>query len=225
MMRSFYISIFLFFSICDLTSAQCTDDCINEIGPHFFQVILDGAFSDRSMGQTFTSCRDGVIDSLYLNLSSLNTVSEIGVTYEVRLDIEPGSGVDNNPMSSSFLSPGSLTTTFTTTATNYRGLVSIQLPTLYPVSNGTKYRFEITHKAGPDRLRVAARNPGIYGDGELVGITGLYSPNADLDFKLTYGEAVPQNVPTISQWGMIILTLILTIFSIRAISFKTKPLL
>ncbi|MFK7908644.1 MAG: IPTL-CTERM sorting domain-containing protein [Chitinophagales bacterium] len=81
------------------------------------------------------------------------------------------------------------------------------MATPFPVSSGTTYRFVVDNTSGDTQLRFTGNE---YADGNLVtGGNGYANPN-DLDFEInmTISAVAPTGIPTLSEWGLIVLALL-----------------
>lgn len=182
--------------------AQCDDISINLIDGAGFQVNTTPPFIPRSVGQTFTSCRDLPIESIVIRPNSNNLVT--GDNFTLNVGIEPGSGEDLIPLSTSTFEIPTL------------GAMTITIPLTSPLPtvSGEVYRFTITNPVIGGRLTLGASNPGDYSEGTLVGINRNYSPNVDLDFQVNYGEPSAESIPTLSQWMLFILGLVIASYAV-----------
>jgi len=151
------------------------------------------------MGQSFVACENGNITSILVGFSAQPKTAG---TVELYLDEDPGSGtlLTETPVASWIQA-----TDFTS---NTR--ITFNLSTLFPaLDNGTLYRFAVKNTTGGFvRVRGTAAND--YPDGTLIFPSGNPISNADMDFEVNMSSSIaPQNnVPTLSQWGLIILALL-----------------
>ncbi len=157
------------------------------------------ATANNANGQIFTACEDAEIISLSV---TANQVSPSGSgTYDLYIDVEPGNGMSiptTTPVATlNFISnPGSLE------------VITFTLATPFPISNGTVYRFFIDFPAN-NFLRLQTGND--YAGGDFVADNSTHVVGTDLDFQINTQapSASPAGIPTLSEWGLIILALLL----------------
>ena len=185
----FCMAIFLTFSP-SFIHAQCTVHDADLVG------IASGGNKTINLqsGQTFLACADGEVTSISVSVFGGSRAG----TYELYIDEDPGAGVllTATPAASTVQS-----TNITTSAT-----LTFDLDTPYPVSDdGTLYRFSITNTSNSYRL---ARENDNYADGTLIDESGNQDAAYDLDFEVSI-QASPTPIPTLSEWSLIILALLL----------------
>lgn len=198
--KTLTICMLCLFASLDYLQAQ---DClVNQI-----HTLNNGNFdanTSNANGQTFTACEDAEIISLSVTANSTSGPgpSPAG-TYDLYIDVDPGSGMSiptTTPVATlNFISnPGSLE------------VITFTLATPFPISDGTLYRFFIDFPAN-NFLRLQTGND--YTGGNFVADNLSLSASVDLDFQINTQppSATPPatDVPTLSEWGLIILALLL----------------
>ena len=198
-----FISFVLFLG-SQFTYAQCTID--NLTGG----TINNGPFD--FLGQTFIPCQDGEISSI--SVTAAASQNPLGV-YELYLAIEPGDGnsIPNTPVAS---------LDFSSSNPPNNSTITFNLASPFPVTTTNTYRFIVDNTSGDVRLRLGQP----YSDGSRVQNNNLQGN--DLDFEVVIQPpSLNPDVPTLSEWGLIILALLLmtlgTIYLIQSKKeFKVK---
>lgn len=206
-------SLFFLFSIIVSSILPLSGQQIHGIENHG---VTGFVRNDIRVGQTFMNNEDGQVNSVSFVIPA-NGVGD----WEFYIGEEPGEGM---------LIPGPAYQDFSITTL---GIITVPLNTPFSISAGKTYRFEIIPKTilPLSFYRINAFHPawmgsdyngghevldGVYFDGNHVQIT----PNAgfnlgrtnllnDLDFGISISPAPPIPIPTLSQWGLIILTLVI----------------
>lgn len=177
-------------------NAQCT---VHGVGTENSGVDLGaGDF----LGQTFEACQTGEITSISLALAPDNVAG----THNLRIGASP------NPPTA--LLGGAVYQTFTT-AGGAESL-TITLGTPFPVIAGNTYAFEFELGANMSALAGFNIPGGDYPDGNVYqfGTSDMvfidFDRLIDLDFEVAI--APPVAVPTLSQWGLFFLSLLILTF-------------
>jgi len=146
-------------------------------------------------GQTFMACQTGYITSIQLNLFGLGT-------YNLRLAKPTGGKLSN------------IYQTFTAKQQPEPTIINLNIP--FPVIAGVIYELQFDHQSQPYPV-FGVVGGGDYPDGQatLDGVPYPGPTNSDLDFGVTIQPTLP--IPTLGQWGLINLGLILGIFGAAAI--------
>ena len=172
------------------------------------------------VGQTFEACLSGNVTEVAIKMDDNNTY--VG-TMNFWIAAEPG---DGNTIG------GSPYQTFEIVNANLDGVYSITPNPPFYVTNGSVYRVEFSPiDGGTSRIdaNASGQAPNInsYPDGTLVAEGDYQDPSAaagimfaDLNFRVSI-EFV-EIVPTLSEWGIIILGLCLLIFGV--VTFKMRVL-
>ncbi len=180
--------------------AQCS---VHTIGTSNFDGEWD-ALGDIA-GQTFQACQTGDITSISIGLggdavANTNNILRIGAI---------------TPPVSSVMGIGTYQTFNTPSGA---GTLVITLSTPFPVIAGNNYAFEVENGGGNDwNFLLSTAND--YADGNLYQDVPAFggfnsfsgAPNADLDFEVNIqpSSSSSTDVPTLSEWGLIILALLL----------------
>ena len=178
---------------------------------------------NAGVGQTFEACLSGNITTVDIKMDATNTYSGV---INLWIGAEPGDGNQ--------IAGGPVYQTFNVLNTDLDGAYNIVLNIPFPVINGNQYRIAFAPAAaGAARFDINASgqapNIDCYPDGTMTGSSGQYfnpsaDPNilfADLNYRVTI-EFV-EIVPTMSQWSLIILALILMILASLAVRSKLVP--
>lgn len=188
----FFCIVLLFYITPQVINAQCT--------PHTADAgngFLVTRSANELQGQTFLACADGEITSV-----SIGFISPSGAgTYELYLAIDPGNGMPITPTPvASIMQAGAFGPSLT-----------FNLNNPFPVlDDGTLYRLAVTNTTNNFAMRVNV--PSDYADGDFVNRFNNYNSDFDLDFEVNIqppSSSNPTSVPTLSQWGLIILALLL----------------
>ncbi len=179
--------------------------CLFLFAPYFAQACSINGIDSNGTGlgsgpgnvlfaQTFVACETGVVTSV----SFRNHTNGTAGTNNFKI------GTSTNPPSS--LLGGGVYQTF---ASNGGGeTITITLSTPFAVTSGSVYVFEV--QSTTNSLNLAAVSTSDYADGSLYFDNGggfnALSNSYDLDFSV---EISSVDVPTLSQWGLIILALLL----------------
>jgi len=149
----------------------------------------------QSIGQIFTACGTGVVDSITINEGAASTAG----AYDLWIATEAGGfngAYTGGAPTAVIADPGGAFPRFTTLA----------LATPFPVTAGTAYRF-VLNKAGTIDIRCTnLTSPSDYDGGEATDDAGTY-PDFDLDFELAILTAC--SVPALPSWGEVTLVLLL----------------
>jgi len=159
--------------------------------------LVNSTTSNDHFGQTFLPCADGEITSISVTANEIAEQAFAG-TYELYIAVEPGNSIaiPAIPVASrTFISaPGDLE------------VITFTLVTSFPVSSGTTYRFVVDNTSGNTRIRFTNND---YADGNLITHANGYATSNNLDFEINMTSAAPTSagIPTLSEWGLIILAL------------------
>lgn len=188
-------------------NAQCTT-------PSFGVVAEYGSFTEFSMssiGQTFTACQDGEITSISIRISSSNTYSG---SVNLYLGDEPGDGGTK-------LEDGSPYTSFPILSGGQVVVIDLS-SNPFAVLNGQVYRLELERNAvSGNNIRVDLQNAGPEGpylEGDYVTNGGAYQAFRDINFAVSITNPAP--IPTLSDWGIIILSFIMLILGLVTVRQK-----
>jgi hypothetical protein len=185
-------------------NGQCTVH--NRDGGSINATIGGSLSANSQVGQTFMPCQTGEISSIAITHSNADLGS--AGTYELYIALEPGSGsaLPTTPVASVVL----------VAAPTPSQVLTFNLPTPFPVTKGTSYRFAVTNTSGGFNIRMTT--PSDYSDGNTVNSFNLFSPTFDLDFEIQIQNATPSlattPVPTLSQWGLLIFGLLIMNLSV-----------
>ncbi|WP_298162223.1 IPTL-CTERM sorting domain-containing protein [Brevundimonas sp.] len=147
-------------------------------------------------GQSFTATLTGTVTQIQVRPRSNATVT-------MHFYSGPGSGTDGSvgtPASSQ-------TVNLVDTGSNTSGFQTIVLSTPLPVTAGQQYAFVIDQTIVP--FAVSSSNP--YAGGSMLGIynSPFGGVNGPFDLVFTVTEVAAAPVPTMSEWMMILLGLML----------------
>ncbi|MEZ4885608.1 MAG: hypothetical protein R3E32_12820 [Chitinophagales bacterium] len=190
--------------------AQCVVQPTTLLGSTSF----DG---DDFIGQTFTSCANGEIVRVRLTGGGFSCCLSQAGTYELYIAEEPGEG-------NSIPTNAVATLVFPVELTSGQQ-IEFDLSIPFPVKNdGTIYRFVVDNLDG-DTNAMGATSSSLsnYPGGNFVSSTHSYNSNGDLDFTVTV-QPYPPTVPTLSQWGLIVLCLFFMICGVLALIQKESVL-
>ena len=150
-------------------------------------------------GQTFFACEDGQITSL--------TIPIVGITSgDVQFKIATGSISEPPEYSQTVNIPNGFSGDFT-----------VDLSTPFPVSNGILYAFSFD-AIGSTEFQWRTRNlDGVQCSGNRFHIPLGTSTNVDLLFSAVISPASVANVPTLTQWTLIMLSLLMVNLGVVAI--------
>lgn len=187
---------FLFLFLVFFCSQTVHADCIIQ---HNNINTGNQIFPPNSWGQTFIPCESGVITEITFEL--LFNGNAPVTTHELRIATSPV--VPTAALGSPVLE------TFSTAGTSGAETITIPLSTPFAVTAGQTYAFEI-RLAGS--LSLASCTTCTYPDGNRyttsTNNTSLTNePAIDFNFSVTIVEA--DSVPTLSEWGLIVLALLL----------------
>ncbi|MFK7907765.1 MAG: IPTL-CTERM sorting domain-containing protein [Chitinophagales bacterium] len=189
-LRSFCL-IFLFSFSSQSIYSQCTINTINATS-----TIASGITSvGQQSGQTFLACADGEITSISIVFRNASIA-----TYELYIETEPAAG---NPLPAIPLATVVETTGF---SGENQVTFTFNLTTPFPIQNdGTIYRFAVAGTAGDFQTR---RTYDDYPDGNVMNQSNV-PLTSDMDFEISVqpSSAAPASIPTLSEWGLIILAL------------------
>ncbi len=197
--RNFFYFLLIFCCFYQMGYAQnCTVSFGTPLGASQSVCNNNPASAD---GQVFTVCQDGDITSIQLWMNDDNT-------YTGTMNMWLGS------YTGSTLTGGAVYQTFTVTGgTNDVGQapVNINLITPLPVLNdGSQYLVEFATTAASNATTDAFANGGGTGGG-FYG--GSIDTNFDTDVAIIVtSPALAPDVPTLSEWGLILLALLLMTF-------------
>ncbi len=155
------------------------------------------------VGQTFLACLDGEITCISVSASGQSGKPTAASTYHLYLEAEPGNGFPINTTSlASVVIPVPL---------SGEEEIKFNLDTPFPVVKGMLYRFVVAFEAG-GQIRLSYNSGGDeYTDGHYVqgnpSYQNQYWMNGDLDFQVAIQSPANPSVPTLSEWGLIILAL------------------
>ena len=203
----FLLTLGSFLMISKFGFSQCTV-ASNDPNPTLGGLLFVASVNSSSSGQTFVACQTGDMVSVEVFVNSLSLLAP---PYQVTLQI--GSGTDPT-------NPASVLSTSTHAITSPGSFV-MNLPSPLPVTGGDTMYFYL--EGGPPNgsngsqvfLDGSQNDP--YPDGVVIqGVSpGLppyvqyfYGTTEDLNFNIEIvGPSTP--VPTLSQWGQIILCLLI----------------
>lgn len=157
--------------------------------------------SGARIGQTFMPCKSGKISTLYLTFGTAGTYN-----------LYVGTPVKG-------LLPSIYQTFSVTNISPIPTVINLHSP--FPVIANMTYEIQIVHiKTG---FVMRAHTPPDYPNGESTFDGGVPLGNFDLDFGI---EILPQSIqniiPTFSQWGLFIFTLLIMNMSIHFILRRVK---
>lgn len=156
------------------------------------------ALNGLADGQTFKATSTGNITTIAIKMNGSNGYTG---TLQMWLAADPGDGnkIGGTPYQTAGI-----------TASNQAGVVTFNMTTPFPVTNGTLYRMEFD-PAGAGVASFDASDTGTYADG--IGTdNGNYDTfdNRDLNFSITISAPVASIVvPTFSQWSLIVFGLLI----------------
>ncbi|MGB0929497.1 MAG: hypothetical protein ACPGVB_01890 [Chitinophagales bacterium] len=192
---SFYLIFFLLLtSTSPSLNAQCTVHNADLGTGDFFSL------GTSQVGQTFLACENGVVCSISVGFDDGSQAGD----YELYLDTDPG--VNN------LLPPIAVATLSINNDLVGDQIVIFNLTVPFTVSTGTLYRFALVN-TGTSVFGVKLNNPEDYPDGVFVNVDGSFLANNDLDFEVSINNTCPTSnpaaIPTLSEWGLLILALLL----------------
>ena len=216
-LKCFIIPILLQLALSIQISAQSCD-----IQPLNYPVDQNSSFSNgiaESFGQTFIACQTGVIRSISVKLNEAGGLGDPNAysgQVNLWLAAEPGENntIDGDP-------PYQI---FEILNSNLTGVVEIPLNNPFSVISGNEYRMEF-QKTGMGTMifdfnnNMMAPNIDTYPQGRVVGSAGVYLDRGDLNFNIRI--ETPDSIPTMSQWGIIILLMLMIIMGVIGLNQKS----
>ncbi len=173
-------------------SAQCA---VHGLGTSTNSIYYFGP--NEYIGQTFQACADGEITTISFNVNA----STLAGTHNLRISssANPATAIIGGVAYQSFTMSGGSET------------IIINLSPPFAVTNGNDYVFEI--ERGSSTIEFVKSIPGDEPTGEVYhSLNGTFSNQStrDLDFEVQVSFASSGgDVPTLSEWGLIILALLL----------------
>ncbi len=190
---SLFFSFFLFCLPTTYSAAHCTVS-YNDSGSMGSGVIDNG----HRQGQSFIACATGTITSISL---PVNTGTATASGHELRIAAGTTTSALTSPVLATFNTAGGAET------------ITIPLPTPFPVIGGQTYTLE--YQSAATNIVVVGCNACDYPDGNryfaIPGGAFVSQPAFDMIFSVTIATA-PSSIPTLSEWGLIILALLLMTF-------------
>ena len=149
-------------------------------------------------GQSFTACGTGFITEITVNFNSIITAGD------ATLKITTGT-------------PAPITAPEYTQTVNIAAIgdLTIPLTTPFPVTNATQYSFSLLG-IGATSVNMNFNGADVLAGGRFFQNTNAFGGGFDLRFSLSIAATDP-NIPTLGQWGLIILGLLLVVCGIVAI--------
>lgn len=197
-----FIAISIILLLARMGYSQCTVQ--NPVFPVEQATFVSSVFFGPD-GQTFLACGDGQIVSISIKMDATNTYNGT-----MNLWLLDGSV----PM----FADGAVYQVWDINDADVTGVQTIVLDTPFPVVSGNTYTFGVgnTSTTGNPIIDVglATYPDGImfFNNGQTIGTAGL----GDINFSISI-EPIPIDIPTMSQWGLIILGLSLLVFAIVGI--------
>ncbi len=189
----FFLPIFVSFVLNNSLNAQCT------IAVTSSSTTGQGVSTiGHIVGNTFQACETGSITRLTINFGVSTGTTDPG-THELRI------GSTTEPPTTTV--GGSVYQLFNTGSGVQT--VTIDLTNPFPVVAGNQYAFDVT--AGSDLYFILDDSPDIPNASfySHFGVSLFTIPTSNLEFTV---QIVPAPVPTLSEWGLIILALLLMTF-------------
>lgn len=189
------LTLFLLFIFSASLQSQCTVHTRD--GGDFSSGLCP---ANTPMGQTFTACSNGFVTSISLTHSQsfLGDIGSAG-TYELYMTVEPGAGL-------AVTATHIVATEVVPTTPTVGQVLTFNLTAPFPVQNdGTLYRFVATNTTGGSVL--AFQTGDDFAGGGVMDHANNFIAAQDIDFGMVID---PGNlVPTLSEWGLIILALLI----------------
>ncbi len=164
----------------------------------------DSGSDNGGFGQSFTACADVEIISIRVTANS-TAVPTIAGTYNLYIHEEIGGAHQTTtPLA---------TVTFNSAPTSLQ-IITFDLDVPFVTSDGTTYRFVVKNEDGYSAMRISTTNDFGGGSQSLVFSSGFAVSSYDLDFEIITQDITPPptpTVPTLSEWGLIVLALLLMI--------------
>jgi hypothetical protein len=187
-MRYLSILILIILQFCGSARAGCTISQTSTTN-------TSGSFF--SLGQSWTATCDGVLSNVTVNIGSA-TAGTLTLSIYSGESVAPGNLLYSQPI------------TFSDT-----GVQSLNLTGTVNITNGKQYTFVVTSTLNELQFLYSTLNP--YTDGKACTVGGFVA-SSDLYFTATISDAAPvQSVPSLSEYGMIIMAVILINISMFAI--------
>ena len=187
--------LLVFFIISFSASATHANEVLGSLSSSH---LCETSLGERA-GQTFTPTQDGLITSIKLNFCVTGAAMTPMGTWNLYISTPTG---------------GVLPTVYETfNVTVASGLQTINLSTPFPVTKGTMYEFQYAPHTIV-RYCGTCSSPSTYAGGNITS-QGIGVPGFDRSFEITIIDK--KAIPTLSQWGLIILGLFLTIFGLVAL--------
>ncbi len=191
----FFVAPILIFCFVFLPSRLISQDCMIDQPTSDATAPALGA-ANREVGQTFLACGDGNITAVCFEIG--------GVTIAGNTVLTISTGMNTNG--------GGYTQTVAITGA---GVINIPLTTPFPVTNGTQYAISLAEEGFPARFSMRFNN------GDILAGTNVFSGNGvdDATLDIVFSVTIQRNpaVPTLGQWGLIVLTLLLAIVGIAGV--------
>lgn len=199
------ILAFLFFLLNLSINAQCVE-------PAAFITYAGGAArystagATAQVGSSFQACMTGELTKIVIRFDTINdgNLNSKLIFRDVLLPGLVGTvGATNEYEQDIVITPGV-------------GFQEFILTTPYPVVGGTSYAWFIQRGMGPAIYIEGDAFGNLYPEGgSMNGLSGSPNANVDLLFQVSISPAF--QIPTLSQWGIIMLSLVTMIFGLLTI--------
>ena len=206
----FHEKIQIFFSFLFFSSglnAQCSISHLNA------SIGIGNVNPGNTQGQTFIPCQTGVITQITFETHA-NTSA--GTGHELRIGASPVVPTDRLG--------GSALETFSTAGG--AETIIINLTTPFSITAGQTYAFDYT--VGSSIIATPGCSPCNYADGNRYFSSSPGSmfnmTSFDMNFTMQIGAAVAAAVPTLGEWGLILLSLLLLTFGMVALHSREVSL-
>ena len=203
MRQLFLITLISLFSISGYTQGSCT-----LMSNDFSGFQQGGSFGNPAArsGQTFIACTTGCVT-------------------DISIEFAGGSYTDDFNLWLGEATGGLLPTvhqTFSVTTTGEGVMTSISISPPFEVVAGTLYEFQLDITSGTPGRFLGQDSDNIAGEATISGVP-LSGGTIDLTYSLNVAPCPNiDNVPTLSQWGALVLGLVLMIFGTLALKFKAQ---
>lgn len=192
------LTFFLFFFLLGELSAQCSIEQLT-----FNSGTGTASNSTTTIGQSFKACDDGVIEAITVKVNFMGTAPIMS-----QLKIAKANTTNSNLLHTQVVSISDM------------GDVELQLNTPIAVKKDSTYSFSLGGDGDPLNISFSSSFGDTYDDGALFRNATVLS-TADLFFIVGIGAtpSAEQPIPTLSEWGLLILgllTLNLSVFLIQS---------
>ena len=198
-----FVSLLLaFWLVSYSTFAQCVEPPVYITSPGCPNCYTANG---GQQGSSFQSCMTGEVSKIGIEFNTNNNgdANALMILRDVLMPGAPGTvGATNEYVQNIIIAPGG-------------GIQEFNLNVPFAVLDGLSYAWFVQESIGGDiYINGASGNPYPNG-GDMNGFSSGPSQIVDLVFQVTINPSLP--IPTLSQWGIITLSMIMLIFGVVAL--------